>query len=516
MPDRRRARAPRDLRRERQGDGEHGRSGAGQAALCTARRRGQADDAARPEGRGHARARRRVRRLPVPDPARAGRIGLAVRHRAGRGRDPPPPRGSRRARRHRRLPGVCHDAPAAALRAAGVQLPRRAGHGRPRRVPGRVRLERDHDLRRRGRPRLREGPGHQDRAGRGGRSRAIRPTARGASSPTDGAGRKGRSDEHAASSETTRPGDLPVGSAREFLSASLAGVGPGDCAGAPAGEPRASGVLRRDARPHQLVVRRLHLRQPRHGPGRRLQVRQGRDDQASARLRHQDRRRRSTGWASPTTPSTSASCGWRTSPARSLSKLPIAQKLVVHDAGRRPAHLPVARHVHDRGQAGQGADQSPRSRAPSGRRTTRSPTRRTSPASSRPSAPTSGPPRRTTATCTATSSSGTAPRCRRCRSARSIRSHPEDLWSWMDAQRKAGNELLAISHNANLSRRPHVPDRRRQQGPADRRGLGRVARSQRAADRDQADQGTVGDPPAAVAERRVRELRDHDLPAGQS
>jgi Protein of unknown function (DUF3604) len=29
--------------------------------------------------------------------------------------------------------------------------------------------------------------------------------------------------------------------------------------------------------------------------------------------------------------------------------------------------------------------------------------------------------------------------------------HPEDLWAWMDAQRKAGNELLSISHNANLS-----------------------------------------------------------------
>jgi hypothetical protein len=28
---------------------------------------------------------------------------------------------------------------------------------------------------------------------------------------------------------------------------------------------------------------------------------------------------------------------------------------------------------------------------------------------------------------------------------------PSDLWSWMDGQRKAGNELLAISHNANLS-----------------------------------------------------------------
>jgi hypothetical protein len=29
--------------------------------------------------------------------------------------------------------------------------------------------------------------------------------------------------------------------------------------------------------------------------------------------------------------------------------------------------------------------------------------------------------------------------------------HPEALWNWMDSQRKAGNELLAISHNANVS-----------------------------------------------------------------
>ena len=29
--------------------------------------------------------------------------------------------------------------------------------------------------------------------------------------------------------------------------------------------------------------------------------------------------------------------------------------------------------------------------------------------------------------------------------------HPEDLWRWMDGERRKGNELLAISHNANLS-----------------------------------------------------------------
>ncbi len=54
--------------------------------------------------------------------------------------------------------------------------------------------------------------------------------------------------------------------------------------------------------------------------------------------------------------------------------------------------------------------------------------------------------------------------------------HPEELWQWMDAQRKAGNELLAISHNANLSDGWMYPDRRRQPRPADRRRLGRVAR----------------------------------------
>ena len=54
--------------------------------------------------------------------------------------------------------------------------------------------------------------------------------------------------------------------------------------------------------------------------------------------------------------------------------------------------------------------------------------------------------------------------------------HPVDLWNWMDGQRKAGNELLAISHNANLSDGRMYPDRGRHQGPPDRRRLRRLAR----------------------------------------
>ena len=57
--------------------------------------------------------------------------------------------------------------------------------------------------------------------------------------------------------------------------------------------------------------------------------------------------------------------------------------------------------------------------------------------------------------------------------------------------------------------RPHVPDRGRLQGPPDRRRLCRVAHSQRAADRDQAAQGHLGNASAALAQRRVRQLRDH-------
>ena len=51
---------------------------------------------------------------------------------------------------------------------------------------------------------------------------------------------------------------------------------------------------------------------------------------------------------------------------------------------------------------------------------------------------------------------------------------PTELWNWMDAQRKAGNELLAISHNANVSDGWMYPvDVDKHHRAADRRRLGR-------------------------------------------
>ncbi len=48
------------------------------------------------------------------------------------------------------------------------------------------------------------------------------------------------------------------------------------------------------------------------------------------------------------------------------------------------------------------------------------------------------------------------------RSARSTPRLPTELWNWMDGQRKSGNEVLAISHNANVSDGWMYPTGRRQ------------------------------------------------------
>ena len=91
--------------------------------------------------------------------------------------------------------------------------------------------------------------------------------------------------------------------------------------------------------------------------------------------------------------------------------------------------------------------------------------------------------------------------------------HPEDLWGWMDTQRKAGNELLAISHNANLSDGWMYP--------TDVDSLGRPIDAAWAASRERNERlieikqikGSVRDASAAVAERRILELRNHEHPA---
>ena len=71
-------------------------------------------------------------------------------------------------------------------------------------------------------------------------------------------------------------------------------------------------------------------------------------------------------------------------------------------------------------------------------------------------------------------------------------SAPEDLWDWMDVQRKAGNELLAISHNANLSDGIMFPTEVDFKGRPIDKAWARIARTQREAVGDQADQGRVG------------------------
>ena len=83
--------------------------------------------------------------------------------------------------------------------------------------------------------------------------------------------------------------------------------------------------------------------------------------------------------------------------------------------------------------------------------------------------------------------------------------HPEALWNWMDSQRKAGNELLAISHNANVSDGWMYPmDLDSSAGPSMRPGqplataTNAWSRSSRSRD--------IRDPSLVVAERRIRQL----------
>ena len=98
-----------------------------------------------------------------------------------------------------------------------------------------------------------------------------------------------------------------------------------------------------------------------------------------------------------------------------------------------------------------------------------------------------------------------------------LQADPTELWKWMDTQRKAGNELLAISHNANVSDGWMYPiDIDNTTGRPIDAAWAELAHAQRAADRDQAGQGTIGNASVVVAERRVRRLRDVSRPSSAS
>ncbi len=88
---------------------------------------------------------------------------------------------------------------------------------------------------------------------------------------------------------------------------------------------------------------------------------------------------------------------------------------------------------------------------------------------------------------------------------------PEKLWAWMAKyEQKTGGKLLAIPHNANLSNGRMFELGRLRRQAADE-GLRRAPRALGGAAGDDADQGQQRDAPAAVAERRVRQLRHRRL-----
>ena len=244
----------------------------------------------------------------------------------------------------------------------------------------------------------------------------------------------------------------------------------------------------------------------------RYKYAKGETDQAPARLRHQDRHAARLDGRDRPLRICRHRRGWPTRRARRISKLPIAQ------AADRPAtpadiqriYLWLGDTMIDK-QADQGAVVARGGRHGLEAEQRRSPTRPTSRASSRPSAPTSGRRRPTTATCTATSSSRTAPRCRSCRSQLDGLAGTRGPLE-LDGRPAQGRQRAA----GDLAQRQ--PLRRPACIPTDVDSKGRPIDAAWAASRDRNERlteikqikGAVGDPSAAVAERRVRQLRDPD------
>ena len=94
--------------------------------------------------------------------------------------------------------------------------------------------------------------------------------------------------------------------------------------------------------------------------------------------------------------------------------------------------------------------------------------------------------------------------------------HPVDLWNWMDGQRKAGNDLLAISHNANVSDGRMYPTEVDSKGrPIDAAYAESRVRNEPLIEIKQI-KGTSETHPLLSPNDEFGELRDHVVPAGRS
>lgn len=90
--------------------------------------------------------------------------------------------------------------------------------------------------------------------------------------------------------------------------------------------------------------------------------------------------------------------------------------------------------------------------------------------------------------------------------------HPEDLWTWMDGQRKMGNELLAISHNANLSNGIMFPVSIDSKGKPLTAAWAQERLANEPVSGNPPTQGHVGDNARTFTRRRVCRLRVDELP----